>query len=114
MSRLFASKHSPTTAFERPGRPDNGNFVVSEFTTVQSASGDGDALPVKLVSSTATFNQAGYAVSMAIDSNPNTGWAISPETGSQTAASKQKVSWWRRWQLLTVTLLNNHGRQTPT
>lgn len=95
-----------------PGRPDNGNFVVSEFNvTVQNASGDGDALPVKLVSPTATFNQAGYAVSMAIDSNPNTGWAISPETGkSQTAVFQTEGQvGGEGGSLLTVTILNNHG-----
>ena len=79
--------------------------------TVQSASDDGDALPVKLVSPTATFNQAGYAVSMAIDSNPNTGWAISPETGkSQTAVFQTEGQvGGEGGSLLTVTLLNNHG-----
>ncbi|MEC9095390.1 MAG: DUF1549 and DUF1553 domain-containing protein, partial [Planctomycetota bacterium] len=70
-----------------PGRPANGNFVVSEFgISIQNAAGEGEAQKVTLVSPSATFNQQGYPVTSAIDGNPNPGWAISPETGKNQTA----------------------------
>tara|TARA_B100000945_G_C20406745_1_gene610438 strand:- start:832 stop:2319 length:1488 start_codon:yes stop_codon:yes gene_type:complete len=95
-----------------PGRPANGNFVVSEFgVSIQNAAGEGDEQKVTLVSPSATFNQAGYAVTSAIDGNPNTGWAISPESGKNQTAVFQTDGQvgFEGGSLLTVRIINNHG-----
>ena len=95
-----------------PGRPANGNFVVSEFNVnIQNAAGEGEAQKVKLVSPSATFSQQGYAVAMAIDGNPGTGWAISPELGKNQTAVFQTDGQvgLDGGSLLTITILNNHS-----
>tara|TARA_B110000495_G_C22942012_1_gene551209 strand:- start:180 stop:1253 length:1074 start_codon:yes stop_codon:yes gene_type:complete len=71
-----------------PGRSDNnGNFVLSEFSIgIQPANGTGEIQAVKLTDPSATFSQAGYDVAMAIDGNPNTGWAIAPQQGKNHTA----------------------------
>ena len=95
-----------------PGRPANGNFVVSEFSvSIQNADGEGEMQKVKLASPSATFSQQSYAVSMAIDGNPNTGWAISPEVGKNQTAVFQTDGQvgLKGGSLLTVTILNNHS-----
>jgi len=95
-----------------PGRPANGNFVVSEFgVSIQKTNGEGEAQKIKLVSPSATFNQSGYSVAMAIDGNPNTGWAISPEVGKNQTAVFQTDGQigFEGGGLLTVTIVNNHS-----
>ena len=62
-----------------PGRSGNGNFVLTDFkVTVISANG---AAPrtVALRKATADFSQKEFAVDDAIDDDPKTGWAISPQ-----------------------------------
>jgi hypothetical protein len=54
-----------------PGRTPHGNFVLSEFKV--------DGLELKDAS--ADFSQQGWAVAGAIDGNPKTGWAVSPQMG---------------------------------
>ena len=93
-----------------PGRPQNGNFVVSEFSVmVQSANGEGEPQQVKLVNPSATFSQQNYQIAMALDGNPDTGWAISPEVGkNQTAVFQTEGDvGMEGGSLLTVTILNN-------
>ena len=51
-----------------------------------TVSGTNVAKPVALHKAQATFSQAGYSVAMAIDGNPVTGWAISPQTGKTNMA----------------------------
>ena len=95
-----------------PGRPPNGNFVVSEFgVSIQNPNGEAEAQRIKLVSPSATFNQGGYSVAMAIDGNPNTGWAISPEVGKNQTAVFQTDGQigFEGGGLLTVTIVNNHS-----
>ena len=95
-----------------PGRPPNGNFVVSEFgVSIQNTNGEGEAQKIKLVSPSATFNQGGYSVAMAIDGNPNTGWAISPEVGKNQTAVFQTDGQvgFEGGALLTVMIVNNHS-----
>ena len=66
-----------------PGRARNGNFVLSDFRL--EANGE----PVKLSSALSTFEQNGYPVANAIDTNKGTGWAISGGIGkNQTAVFK--------------------------
>jgi hypothetical protein len=66
-----------------PGRAQNGNFVLSDFTL------EANGVPVKLSSALSTFDQSGYPVVNAIDTNKGTGWAISGGIGKdQTAVFK--------------------------
>ncbi len=68
-----------------PGRAPNGNFVLSEFKVIAEPLG-APGKPVVLHKAQATFSQDTFGVDKAIDGNPATGWAISPQLGkSQTA-----------------------------
>jgi Protein of unknown function (DUF1553)/Protein of unknown function (DUF1549)/Bacterial Ig-like domain (group 2) len=68
-----------------PGRAGNGNFVLNEFQVRATAEG-GQVKPVVLHKATATFSQDGWAVAGAIDGNPATGWAVSPQFGKAQVA----------------------------
>ncbi|HAY81046.1 MAG TPA: hypothetical protein DCY79_14670 [Planctomycetaceae bacterium] len=63
-----------------PGRnPNDPNFVLSELkVSVTNAAGDAQRL-VKLKQAKADFSQQNWPVAKAIDGNPETGWAISPQ-----------------------------------
>jgi hypothetical protein len=84
----------PSLPQQGPGRSSaNGNFVLSEIVvSARKATGDDPAQPVALHNAMATFSQDGYAVGNAIDNNPDTGWAIAPETGKSHAALFQTKS----------------------
>ena len=73
----FKLEALPDTSFTNsgPGRADNGNFVLSEFSV------QGDGLPVSLGAVSASFEQKGFPAANAVDGNPGTGWAIMPEFG---------------------------------
>jgi hypothetical protein len=62
-----------------PGRQDNGNFHLNEFSVLAAASGKTQP-PTRqtLKKASADFNQDGWTVAMAIDSNPRTAWGIYP------------------------------------
>lgn len=65
-----------------PGRSNNGNFVLGEFTVeVAPANAPHDRKPVAVASAAATFEQKGYPVQDAIDGDLGTGWAISDGKG---------------------------------
>ena len=65
-----------------PGRAANGNLVLAELkATVAPQADPSQAAPVEFARSTADFGQSGYAVAGAIDGNPQSGWAISPQFG---------------------------------
>lgn len=83
-----------------PGRAPNGNFVVNEVKVAvqpppvefvffghkfkaQPAAGT----PLALQNAQATFSQDGYSITQAIDNNPDSGWAIVPQTGKTHAAA---------------------------
>src|SRR5262249_35192230 len=64
-----------------PGRQDNGNLHLSEF-KLSIRSGDAkDAEPAAIASAFADFNQSGWEISAAIDSQPSTAWGIYPQVG---------------------------------
>src|SRR5207247_1562322 len=63
-----------------PGRAENGNFVLNSIELRAEAK----VLPWSAAS--ATHSQESWAVSGAIDSKPETGWAILPETGKTNSA----------------------------
>ncbi len=65
-----------------PGRSDNGNYILSNFRVTV---GDRN---ISWLRAFADFSQTGHAVdatdyhvSLAIDQNPSTGWAVHPNTG---------------------------------
>jgi hypothetical protein len=70
-----------------PGRAQNGNFVLNEF-TVKAAPTDKpmDSKGVTLHKAVADFSQEGWAVAGAIDNNPGTGWAVLPQFGKAHSA----------------------------
>lgn len=60
-----------------PGRADNGNFVLSTFAVLTGPPGGADTpTAIALAEARADFEQDNYAVAGAIDTNPETGWAI--------------------------------------
>jgi hypothetical protein len=70
-----------------PGRPPNGNFVVSELKVTAAAPADPrSAQPVALQNASADFSQAGYDVRGAIDGAEDTGWAVHPQMGKNHTA----------------------------
>ncbi len=77
----------PSLPAKGPGRAPNGNFVLNEFKVdfVKSAAKD-KAKPAKLTRPQATFSQDTFPVANAIDNNPATGWAISPQFGKNQVA----------------------------
>jgi hypothetical protein len=62
----------PNLPYNGPGRADNGNFVLSEF-TVQVGTNQ-----ISLTNATADFSQTGFPVAAAIDGTitNKTGWAV--------------------------------------
>jgi hypothetical protein len=66
-----------------PGRQDNGNLHLSEFTITAAAMNGEPAKPkaVKIRAATADFDQAGWTVLHAIDGNKSTAWGIYPQVG---------------------------------
>jgi hypothetical protein len=65
-----------------PGRAMNGNFVLSELTLSAAPKSDATkSTKVDLQNATADFSQEAWGVAGAIDGNPGTGWAVSPQFG---------------------------------
>jgi len=63
-----------------PGRAENGNFVLGELgLTIASLDALDKPIMLKLQNATASFSQAGYNISSAIDGNLGTGWAVAPQ-----------------------------------
>ncbi len=73
----------PSLPAKGPGRAENGNFVLNEFTLTSRPLGQADAKPkpVKFATATASFAQEAFPVGNAIDGNPATGWAVAPQLG---------------------------------
>jgi hypothetical protein len=77
----------PSLPAKGPGRAGNGNFVLNEFTvTAAPLNEPTKAVKLELHHATATFSQGGYPVGNAIDNNPATGWAVSPQFGRNHTA----------------------------
>jgi hypothetical protein len=69
-----------------PGRADNGNLHLNEFTVAAAADLDSPAPgpapgAVVLKEAWADFNQQGWTIAHAFDGNPATAWGIYPEVG---------------------------------
>ncbi len=78
----------PTLPAKGPGRAENGNFVLNEFRVNARALDRPDAAapPIKLTPAGQVFQQVGFEAAKAVDGNPDTGWATSPEFGKDNAA----------------------------
>lgn len=78
----------PSLPAKGPGRADNGNIVLNEFRVTSSVLGKADdkPKPVKLANPQATFQQDNFPVAAAIDNNPTSGWALSPQLGRDHVA----------------------------
>jgi hypothetical protein len=63
-----------------PGRADNGNFVLTEFSVIV----EGKAL--KLTAIAADHEQGGFPLANAVDGKNDTGWAVLPEFGKPHTA----------------------------
>ncbi len=65
-----------------PGRAANGNLVLSELTATVAPSADpSKAVALQFGTTAADFSQSGYPVGNAVDGNPQSGWAVSPQFG---------------------------------
>ncbi|MFO0964814.1 MAG: DUF1553 domain-containing protein [Gemmataceae bacterium] len=77
----------PSLPAKGPGRAGNGNFVLNEFKVAFAKKDSKDKeKPVKLTRPQATFSQDTFNIAQAIDNNPATGWAISPQFGRNHTA----------------------------
>ncbi len=71
-----------------PGRAGNGNLTLSEFRATAAATSDPTkTTPLSFAGATADFSQDGFPVTGAIDGNPQTAWAISPQVGKNHVAT---------------------------
>jgi Protein of unknown function (DUF1553)/Protein of unknown function (DUF1549) len=84
--RLEALSH-PSLAKGGPGRAENGNFALTDFTVVLKPK-QGANKPLALANPLATFEQAlqGLLVKNTIDSDKKSGWAVDPQFGKDHAA----------------------------
>jgi hypothetical protein len=66
-----------------PGRQENGNLHLTDFHVFASTSEASSETPreLRVKRATADFNQQGWGIERAIDSNPKTAWGIYPEVG---------------------------------
>ncbi|MCI0361837.1 MAG: PSD1 and planctomycete cytochrome C domain-containing protein [Planctomycetaceae bacterium] len=77
----------PTLAKGGPGRAENGNFALTDFTVALKAK-QGPNKPLALGNPQATFEQTpqGLLVKNAIDGDKKSGWAVDPQFGKDHAA----------------------------
>lgn len=68
-----------------PGRAPNGNFVLSELGLSVGKPGE-DHTPASFGETSADFSQDGWPVAAAVDGNPQSGWAVSPQFGTNHTA----------------------------
>jgi cytochrome c5 len=68
-----------------PGRADNGNFVLTDF-TLEVLDADGGTQAVEFKKVHADFSQKDWLVAKSINGDGEDGWAISPAVGLRHAA----------------------------
>lgn len=84
--RIEALPH-PSLPQGGPGRAGNGNFALSEIrmsAVARQASGKGQILP--LTDARASYEQAGFAASGALDPSAENAWAVDGNIGRRSAA----------------------------
>ena len=97
----------PVFPFDGPGRAESGNYHLTNV-RIRFAT-DSETNEVKIESALADFNQAGYGIETAIDSNPKSGWGIHPQVGRPHAAVFKFAEPTRASGRLLVDLEQNHG-----
>ena len=75
--RLDALRHSSMTQGGL-ARSNSGNFVLTELEVKLKSTGSVSAVPVKIASGSATFEQGGFPIQGAFDGRSDTGWAVYP------------------------------------
>jgi hypothetical protein len=111
--RLEVLPH-PSLPAKGPGRPPNGNFVLTQLKVNAKARGtDGPAKPIVLHRPQATFAQANFPIANAIDNNPRSGWAIAPQFGKAHTAffELQQPLALPEGGTLTIQMVQNYGGQ---
>lgn len=80
--KLEALPHE-TLPSKGPGRPPNGNFVLSELRAYagKDAGFKTDYEPIKFSNAEADFSQNNFPPVGALEASPKSGWAISPKMG---------------------------------
>ena len=68
-----------------PGRQDNGNLHLNEFSVVAASKADTKRL-LAWRNVQADFNQDGWTIAHAVDQNPKTAWGIFPQVGKNHQA----------------------------
>lgn len=102
----------PSLGSRGPGRTGHGNFVLSEVTATVTPPG-GKPQPVKFARAESDVSQDGFPARDAIDSRPDTGWAVSVpghlnEQHQITLYLKDPVTA-PAGSVWTVTLAQNYG-----
>ena len=69
-----------------PGRAPNGNFALTDLKATLSSPKSPTPISIKLIHPRADFEQKGWPISAAIDSDSLSGWAVDPEFGKSHAA----------------------------
>ena len=83
--RIEALSH-PSLVRGGPGRAPNGNFDLTDLkVTIAPANQPEQAVPVRLASPRATFEQPGLPAAATIDDNDRSGWAVDPQFGKDHA-----------------------------
>ncbi len=72
----------PSLPQQGPGRAENGNLHLNEVRISQVLSAADDSVrELTCTAPHADFNQQGWAISAAVDGNPDTAWGVHPEEG---------------------------------
>jgi hypothetical protein len=103
----------PKLPAQGPGRPANGNFVLSELKiSVGPESDPAKAQVVKIVKAIASFNQDQFGIQGSIDGTRK-GWAIAPQFGKAHTAlfELQEPLNVPKGSVLTITLDQQYGSQ---
>ena len=90
-----------------PGRAASGNFHLTNI-RIRFATGT-ETNDLKIESAAADFNQTGYGIEKAIDSDPKTGWGIHPQVGRPHAAVFKFVEPTPAPGRFLIDLEQNHG-----
>ncbi len=70
-----------------PGRADDGNFVISRFSSsFTPPDSNAKLVPIKFVSASADFEQSGFPAKSALDDDLKDGWAVAPQFGKPHVA----------------------------
>lgn len=95
-----------------PGRCDNGNLHLSEVRmTIRPRNSSQPAVPIKIIQSSADFNQEGWNISHALDGVASTAWGIHPAEGQahQAYFTLEKPVGYADGTFITVELDQLHG-----